>query len=47
MDNTCGDCVLRIGEECDGPSGSREGREVYDDDPACDCFEGEEDKVYE
>jgi hypothetical protein len=37
--NTCGDCLYYTGEECDGPGGSREGSEVYDDSSACDCFD--------
>lgn len=35
----CGDCQYFTGEECNGPGGSREGCECYDDSPACDCFE--------
>jgi len=38
-DKTCGDCIYGQGEECNGPGGSREGREVYGNTPACDCYE--------
>ena len=37
--DTCGDCIFYTGEECNGPSWSREGGEVYDDTNACDCFD--------
>ena len=38
-DKTCGDCIYGQGEECNGPGGSREGREIYSYTPACDCYE--------
>ena len=34
----CGGCAYYTWEECDGPSGSREGSDVYSDTPACDCY---------
>ena len=41
-EKTCGTCIYGTGEECDGPGGSREGREIYSDTPACDCYEEED-----
>jgi hypothetical protein len=38
-ERTCGTCENRLGEECDG---KYEGKEVYDDDYACDEWEGPE-----
>jgi len=35
----CGTCIYGTGEECNGPSGSREGHEIYSDTPACECHE--------
>jgi hypothetical protein len=36
--HTCGSCKYYTGEECNGPGGSREGSEVYDETPACDEY---------
>lgn len=46
-DKTCGYCIYGRGEECDGPSGSREGREIYSDTPACDCYEEDDTPAQE
>jgi hypothetical protein len=46
-DKTCGYCIYGRGEECDGPSGSREGREIYSDPPACDCYEEDDTPAHE
>lgn len=40
LEKTCGNCALRLGEECGGYK--YEGIEVYDDDEACDEWEMEE-----
>ena len=36
--NTCGSCIYGTGEGCDGPSGSREGHEIFSDTLACDYY---------
>ena len=46
-ENTCGSCIYGTGEECNGPSGSREGHEIYSDTIACECYEEDDSSAPE
>jgi len=38
-DKFCTDCIYCRGEECNGPGGAPEGKEIYGYSKACDCYE--------